>query len=569
MIDWRFATSHASRRFLPALIVALVGAGLECLQWVGARPLWLDEEMIALNVRDRGLLDLTGRLWLNQSAPFGWLALQRVTLLLFGPGERAMRLVPTLFGIATLAAAVWIGRRWMRPLGAVLLVLLCAFGQWISFYVLELKQYSADIFFSLFLPALVVWAAEAPDAAPGPGRGGAFAAYRRVTVWWVAAAIAQWFANGAILVTPSCAVTLFIVAWRRDGWRAATRTAAPALLWVASFGVHYISTLRYTIGNDALQEYWSFALPPASAGFGGTIAWLSSQLAPFTAKPGGTPVWVAFWIAVAAGIVLLMRTRLALALVIALIPVSAFAMAGMRIAPLHERLSLWVVPALYIGIAASADEAAALIQTAWAQRRWLTVSLAALIATVALRVCFDLAVRGVADIREGRPRSSNHDLNDRAALGWLTSQRQPNDSLVTTHLGLPAAWWYGRVPISGPYLGGGYPADGAPIIEVLDLSTALVCGASALREAVGTSPRVLVYFGFRFDDVPKNFDERTMDVLRELGSIVADRRFEGASRAAIVDLRLPPDKPGGHDSPDGGVEQRSGGCVAVQLAQRW
>ena len=51
----------------------------------------------------------------------------------------------------------------------------------------------------------------------------------------------------------------------------------------------------------------------------------------------------------------LVLNRFALALVVALIPLSAWALAAIRVAPLYERLSLWVVPALYLAIASSAD----------------------------------------------------------------------------------------------------------------------------------------------------------------------------------------------------------------------
>ncbi len=57
------------------LLIAVAGAGIVLYQWMGARPLWLDEEMIALNFRDRSFAGLGGRLWLDQSAPLGWLAL--------------------------------------------------------------------------------------------------------------------------------------------------------------------------------------------------------------------------------------------------------------------------------------------------------------------------------------------------------------------------------------------------------------------------------------------------------------------------------------------------------------
>jgi hypothetical protein len=121
------------QRVSPATVIALVGAGLVISQWAGARPLWLDEEMVALNPRDRRLGDLAGTLWLGQSAPLGWLAVQRAILLMFGTSELALRLVPGLFGIATLAGTVWVGHRWMSPVGAAVLALLCSFGQWLSY----------------------------------------------------------------------------------------------------------------------------------------------------------------------------------------------------------------------------------------------------------------------------------------------------------------------------------------------------------------------------------------------------------------------------------------------------
>jgi hypothetical protein len=281
---------------------------------------------------------------------------------------------------------------------------------------------------------------------------------------------------------------------------------------------------------------------------------------------------VTFWVAVVVGIALLMRDRFALGLVIGLIPVSAFALAAFRFAPLFERLSLWVVPALYVGIAATADEGVALARTAWAQRRWVSVGLAAIAAAVGFRVSIDLALQGLYDMRINRPRSSNHDLNDREALRWLISRRQPNDALVTTRLGLPAAWWYGGIPISGPYLGGGYQEGSSGVFEIEYLPSGLICGPSALRDELGNPPRVLVYFGFRFDDLPKRFDERALDELREMGSIVAERQFEGASRAAVVDLRLPPDRPGASgrvDPPRPDAAARPEGCLAIEPAQRW
>ena len=86
-------------RRLP-FIVAAIGVLIVVYQWANARPLWLDEEMIALNFRDRPFAGLGGRLWLDQSAPLGWLALQRLVLLTLGSSELAIRALPAAFGVA-------------------------------------------------------------------------------------------------------------------------------------------------------------------------------------------------------------------------------------------------------------------------------------------------------------------------------------------------------------------------------------------------------------------------------------------------------------------------------------
>src|SRR5918993_380708 len=175
--------------FLPALAIAVLAAGLDVAQWTRAVPLWVDEEMIAINLRDRPLLELPGGLWLAQSAPLAWLMAQRVVLVTLGSSEMVLRLVALLFGMATLGAALWIGRRWLHPVSASLLVLVCALAQWLSHYRFEVKHYSADAFWALLLPALAAWAIEDDeDREDGALR-------RKIewrwTRWWAVAALGR------------------------------------------------------------------------------------------------------------------------------------------------------------------------------------------------------------------------------------------------------------------------------------------------------------------------------------------------------------------------------------------
>ena len=511
----RTAASPLVRSFSPAPCIAVVGAALQIYQWWGERPLWLDEEMIAVNIRDRSFLDLAGPLWLGQSAPLGWLEVQRFALLLLDGSERALRLVPLAFNVGMLAATAWAGRRWISPAGAAALVLLCAFGQWVSLYSLELKHYSADICFGLLLPALVVWVSEGD----GPRHR-----LRRAAIWWAVAALGQWCANGAVLVAPASALVLWVVLWRMDGRRTALVVAAIGMAYLAVFGIHYMLSIRFTVGSSYLREYWRPGMPPASAGFVGGLDWLFRQAGPFAVTPGGSALQVLFWVTSMCGF-LFGRPRL-LAFVFAAVPISASVLALIRLVPLYERLGLWTVPSLYVGIALAIDAGVRWARDGYRRRTLTRAALGVVVACAGLWVCIDVTERGWRDATTARPRDSNHLLDDRAGVRWLLAVKQPGDAVLTTILALPAVWWYGGASIAPPASGGFLPG-GNRILEVSYNPGDGSCDEEALGRALAGHDRALVYFGFSFDDVPAGFADLLLLRLRSLGHVSEFRRFTG------------------------------------------
>lgn len=494
----------------PEVGVAAAGIALLVAQWSAARPLWLDEEMIALNFRDRTLGELSHPLTFDQSAPFGWLMLERATWLALGPHELWLRLVPLFFGIGTLVCALWIGKRWMSPIGATAFVLLCSVGQWLSFYGVELKHYSADAFGGLLLPALTVWVIEAGDPE----------VRQRFTVWGVTAAAAQWFSFGALLVTPACALFLAVFLVRRRS-RFSAHVFAIGGLCAASFAAHYALALRHARDSDYLQSFWQFAFPPATATLIERIAWLGDRLDDFALKPGGTELPVLFWTSVVAGFAL-SRRRL-LGSMAAAVVLSGFVFASLRLVPLFERLSLWFVPALYLGVALFADTAASFARKSPGRRGWVFAALTASAAVATFQVCSDVMRHGVEDVRNFRPPDSNRSTNDRTSVSWLMSHRRPGDVLVTTRLGLPAVLWYGNLSVTEP-----------AILVVEHSSSDSECGVWRLIDRLKGHPRALAYLGFQ--DFPSWFDDQLLQSLTERGSVTMMRHFGSMSRAAVVEL---------------------------------
>jgi hypothetical protein len=532
------------------LVLAIAGVFIIVFQWAAGRPLWLDEEMIALNLRDRGFGNLHGGQWLDQSAPLGWMWLQRLVLVTFGSAELALRAVPMVSGVGTVVVALFIANRFLSVTGATVLVALCAFGQWISFHAGELKPYSADTFFALLLPLLTVSAASATSDT---------ATRRSLLLWGAIAALGHWFALGALFVLPACSLVL-AVSLRRN--RTAIWLLAIALLVVgASVAAHYVLNLQYSRADVSLQEYWSFAFPPQS-GVSDTLRWLYGRLEPFASKPGGTRYAIAFWISVVAGLALA-RNRM-FAAVMGAVALSGFVFVAVRLVPLYERISLWMVPALYFAIALAADAAVRLFTDKPWRPRWVNSAVTAALGAMVLSVSIDSIQAGLHDVAVTRAAAGNHETDDRSAIAWLIAQRRPGDVVLTTRHALPAVWWYGGVSLIPN--GGRSFSDGGRIFTAEYYESADRCGDREPHYRLTGKQRILVYLGF--EDMPAGSEDLLLDKLGKLGGIVAVREFFGNSRVAVIDPALT-EETGKFwsDADKDGISLK--GCVAIRQGRAW
>jgi hypothetical protein len=548
------AWADAHRGYIAAsgpAVLALVVTGLQVRRWLGAAPLWLDEEVLVLTARERSFAQLAGPIW-SGSAPLGWLVAERAALLAFGTGEIVLRFIPMLFGAAMLLGAVWIGRRWLTPPAALVLVLLCAANRFLSLFWFEAKQYSADAFWGLVLPAMSVWAIEPDDDARR---------IRRAAAWWIAATLGQWFSSAAAIVTPGCALLLLAGSWRPRR-RVTWVVPALGLIWVAGCLLHYELSLRYVLNSTYLYNYWGSRLPPPSVGLTGSLRWLLGQLAEVSNAPGGTNLWITLWILALGGFAL--GSNRALGFAFATVPLAAFALAGLRIVPFFERFVLWMVPALAVGVALILDRAVRGVRKTPRGRNPLRVALAAAVAVLVVRLCADVVVSGETFRAVGT--DSNHGLDDRAEVRWLMAKRQAGDVIMTTRLGWPAIWWYGGIPAGNGNLAQGTLPDGGVMLEVGAEDRFPACTANELRDAVKGYRRVLVYIGF--PDYPRGFPETLLHRLEQLGMPVVHGRFAELGQAEVVDLGAgapranAPNQPNERSGDSGGYS----GCIGVQRA---
>lgn len=559
-----------------ALLAVLFGLAVQLRAWLDWRPLWLDEQMVARNIRDRDFAGLATVLDYNQAAPICWLWAQRLAVELAGTGERTLRAVPFLFAAGSLVLAWLAVRRWLGPVGAFTAVALFAVNSTLLRYAVEAKQYSGDVFWVLLLIVLGRWALASP---PRP---------RRYLLWWSAAAVASLFSMGAILATPALALVLVGTAgWQgaagrqdavgppgeagwRGAWRLALRAALPSLLWLVAFGTHYWLTLRHLLVDETMDRFWAgLGYPPADAGWWGTLLWSLRRLEALAADPlrldaaGLGRPWLlfaagVFWLLVLAGIGVAMRGAARggppVGLLLAAPLVSGFLLALLQISPLHIRLAMWIMPGLFLAVGCALDTAARAAaravalavarrralprtpagvqdgRTATGIRTWSSGAPARWVAGLAGAVTLLTAAVAFAPlpVAVAKPRPPIR-FDYRGATEWLVARHRPGDLVVAVYGLEHAMAWYdprGRL---------------TPLIRVRE-STDPACDRAAVRKRLTGHRRVILFADRR--NPSANRSTNALSVLfAQVGTMVATADF--GPRGVVGIYELPPQPPTG------------------------
>jgi hypothetical protein len=252
-------------------------------------------------------------------------------------------------------------------------------------------------------------------------------------------------------------------------------------------------------------------------------------------------------------------------LVLASIPTSAFILGALALVPLVDRLALWIVPVVYLGVVLFVDTTVR--RTAIANRRWRAVwAIAASVAiALVLPLSLDVFSLGWAQYRLGRWPTGNNGVDDRTGVGWLMAQRREGDVVITTQMGAPAVWWYGNAALSDPAGGRALPG-GTPILEAA-LDAAAACPPDPLERLLTRYRRALIYSGF--EDQPVGFPALLVERLSRRGTVVAEGRFDLHGYAAVVDLGDRTEPVADVGVAPGAGTARLSGCIVGRAAARW
>ena len=346
---------RTERAFVWTLWSAFLLAGLSfrLIQFFAARSLWLDESMLALNVASRSLGDLLRPLDYNQVAPPLYLWLARISILVAGTNEMALRAWPMLAGLLVPLLLSVVAYRWLGSAGALITVALASLSPTLVFYANEGKPYGSD---ALVTVAVLGAALRVRDRPSSTGRWGLFVATGILGLLLsIPAAFVLPAALAALLLDPA-------VRAERRAWLVATTIA-----WVATLAVVYLFIYGVAARNPHQQQGYDQAFLFPGPGFESRAHLaMRGSIWPTFAGIGShipsLPDWMlgATVVVLAAGLVVLLRSQgLAAGILVALPIVLATAASVLRRYPLGvPRLMVFAAP-LWILMAAAALSAVA------------------------------------------------------------------------------------------------------------------------------------------------------------------------------------------------------------------
>ena len=328
---------------LVSLVLLAIGLVLRLHLYADRRSLWLDEIWVALNIVERDFLGLARPLDYAQSAPVGFLWLERLAVVLGGVNELALRAVPFLAGCLLLVALWMLARRLLDVRYAALCLAFAALSPILIYFSNEVKPYIVDALAAVVLTWLALDVLEAPDSPR---------AWRRLTVGGV---IGILLSTPAVFVLAGVGIALIAhpaIGRTRAGW---VRLVGTGAVWVILFALGYFMIYQGTANSDYMQSIWSdsfLSLPLRTlAGVANEATrtmWIETMFGENDAMLPPKAIVSVTVLAVVGAIVLLRRRGLPVALLVVLPFVATAGASFARLWPLTPRLLVFLVPALVL-----------------------------------------------------------------------------------------------------------------------------------------------------------------------------------------------------------------------------
>ena len=229
----------------PKLTWVIIGIGiaLRIVRYLHNTSLWFDESVYAVDIINRSITD-----FIHQSndflqvQAFGFYIFEKFAVNMFGNSEYALRLLPLLFGIASLFLFHKVAKDILNSNAVPVALALFAILDPLIYYSTELKPYSGDVFFALLILSLASYEGKKLNV-------------RHIVMCTVVGAIAILSSTPSVFVLGGVWAGLLLSCLQRREWAKFRGLLIVSIIWALIFLTIYFTYTRIMI--VAMTKYVS------------------------------------------------------------------------------------------------------------------------------------------------------------------------------------------------------------------------------------------------------------------------------------------------------------------------
>jgi len=329
---------------LIAFIVMGVGIALRVKMFLMNRSLFIDEANLAINIFDRGYLELLQPLSREQFVPPIFLWFTEFISRFIGATEYAVRLYPLICGILAIPLFYRITNKLQHPWFALYPLVVFCFNDFVVKYSVTFKQYSSDVLVTLLFLAMALHYTSMNTG-------------KRFLFWLLAGMGAIWLSMPVVFILSGVGIYYLVNGWRAGKNNQLVYTSLAIAGWLVSFGAYFLVLLKHQVGSEYLQDFhegYFLPFPPMSAEELQTFTSLSLQ---FVVILFNNTVLAYLWgiVTVLAAIYAIYK-RYASQIILLVLPIVAcYAASALNFYSLIPRLTLFLLPLFLILISVGAE----------------------------------------------------------------------------------------------------------------------------------------------------------------------------------------------------------------------
>ena len=303
------------------------------------RALWLDEILLARNIQAKSFSDLLYPLDHSQMAPFGFLSVQKLFMLLFGGSEYIFRLAPFLSSIAAVIIFHAIAKKVMDQNGTFIATLMFAICPSLIRYSAEGKQYMFDVLVLLLGIFIAIKAIEKNWS------------LKHIILFSLFGSISIWFSHPSVFVIGAIGITGGIFLLQQKRYSQLLLMIFVSLIQAAIFYSSLLPTVNAAYGQSGMSSFFTGLFPPIPITNTAEIKWYLYEPLQFFSNPLGLTFSGLAIVFFTFGVWRLWQKKRLYSMLLLSPFVLAVLAAYLRRYPIHDRLALFLVPIFYLFIA--------------------------------------------------------------------------------------------------------------------------------------------------------------------------------------------------------------------------